>query len=39
MITSNEQLRQAQADIQTIWRFLVAVARELCTLCPIVQRQ
>lgn len=24
MITSDEQLRQAQADIQTIWRFLEA---------------
>ncbi len=22
MVTSDEQLRQAQADIQTIWRFL-----------------
>jgi hypothetical protein len=27
MITSDEQLHQAQADIQTIWRFLEA-ARE-----------
>jgi hypothetical protein len=27
MITSDEQLHQAQADIQTIWRFL-EVARE-----------
>ena len=25
MITNDEQLRQAQADIQTIWRFLEAV--------------
>jgi len=24
MITSDEQLRQAQADIQTLWRFLEA---------------
>ena len=30
MITSDEQLHQAQADIQTMWRFLEA-ARETPT--------